>query len=324
MKQGGVLSPILFGLYLDRLIAALRQSGCGCYVGPHFAGCLAYADDVVLMAPTKTGLQQMIDICVQFSLEYKLKFNGSKSQYIIFEPKTSPDNDSIHAFDGVLRNQSSVNHLGHKIYAATGMNDLDGVIAAFYRQFNYFRAKFGNVASSIQASLFETYCSSFYGLVLQPLHLVHKLQVVWRKSQRIVWKLPYRTHCSILRCLSRGLCDRHIFLSRFSLFATNALNHRIDAISFIMNTALHACLSPFRKNVQYCCGQLQMGNELLRQDAAAIRTGIRKQCNELCKVEADQVKALTIFELSDTIDQLKYCILDPDEINFILNDIAVN
>jgi len=91
-----------------------------------------------------------------------------------------------------------------------------------------------------------------------------------------------------------------------------------------MNTALHACLSPFRQNVQYCCVQLQMGNELLRQDAATIRTGIRKQCNELCKIEADQVKALTICELTDTIDQLRYCILDSNEINFILNDIAVN
>ena len=175
VKQGGVLSPFLFGLYLDKLIKTLRDSGMGCYVGPHFMGCIAYADDLVLMSPTKNGLLQMLDICNQFSLDYKLKFNGAKSQYIVFDRKVNPGEHNIQVFDIMLTNQDNVNHLGHKVYATTGKNNLDGIIATFYKQFNFFRSRFSKVASSIQARLFETYCSSFYGFVLEPLNLMNKL-----------------------------------------------------------------------------------------------------------------------------------------------------
>ena len=33
VKQGGVLSPILFGVYVDKLLTKLRQSGFGCPIG---------------------------------------------------------------------------------------------------------------------------------------------------------------------------------------------------------------------------------------------------------------------------------------------------
>ena len=32
VKQGGVLSPILFSLYLDQLISRLRHNGMGCHM----------------------------------------------------------------------------------------------------------------------------------------------------------------------------------------------------------------------------------------------------------------------------------------------------
>ena len=46
VKQGGVLSSILYGIYNDLLLTMLKESGIGCYVGA-----LAYADDVVLLCP---------------------------------------------------------------------------------------------------------------------------------------------------------------------------------------------------------------------------------------------------------------------------------
>ena len=46
VKQGEVISPILFNLYLDELLISLRTSGYGCYVGNTFCGALAYADGI--------------------------------------------------------------------------------------------------------------------------------------------------------------------------------------------------------------------------------------------------------------------------------------
>ena len=49
IKQGGVLSPILFCIYMDCLLDRLSQSGIGCYVGHVFTGALSYADDLSIL-----------------------------------------------------------------------------------------------------------------------------------------------------------------------------------------------------------------------------------------------------------------------------------
>ena len=326
VKQGGVLSPMLFGLYLDKLIQNLRDSQYGCHIGPHFIGCLAYADDIVLMSPSKTGLENMLSICDKFSVDYKLKFNGSKSQYIIFEHKSSQQHDSITVLNSVIRNQDVVNHLGHKIFALTGKNDVDGIIAAFYKQFNFFRARFGGVASSIQAKLMHTHCSSFYGAILQPLKILPKLQVIWRKALRVVWNIPYRTHCSLLATLNNGLCDLHMFLARFVKFAYNAVLHKSEIISFIMRQSWLAHLSPFHNNVKTVQEKLKINDETMFEKG--VRTPLNliwKQCNEQCK--SDTFNASVVNELADIRDNimtLSNIPLSKAEISQILNELCVN
>jgi hypothetical protein len=62
VKQGGVLSPVLFCVYIEILLVLLDQCGVGCHIGHVFAGAVAYADDVTLMAPCLTAMQKMLDI----------------------------------------------------------------------------------------------------------------------------------------------------------------------------------------------------------------------------------------------------------------------
>ena len=68
VKQGGVLSPRLFNIYLDELLYKLKQSRLGCYYGKDFVGSLAYADDVLLMSPTLGSLNGLLTIglCKQY------------------------------------------------------------------------------------------------------------------------------------------------------------------------------------------------------------------------------------------------------------------
>ena len=53
VKQGGVLSPILFGLYIKSLLEKLEHPRAGCYIGHIFMGTFGYADDIILLAPCK-------------------------------------------------------------------------------------------------------------------------------------------------------------------------------------------------------------------------------------------------------------------------------
>ena len=57
VRQGSVLSPVLFSVYLDSLLDRLADSSVGCYWGHQFAGALCYADDLVLLAPTASSLR---------------------------------------------------------------------------------------------------------------------------------------------------------------------------------------------------------------------------------------------------------------------------
>ena len=63
VRQGGILSPILFNVYVDELIELLRDSSCGCCVNRTFIGCLMYADDLLLLSPTVGDMQALLDIC---------------------------------------------------------------------------------------------------------------------------------------------------------------------------------------------------------------------------------------------------------------------
>ena len=63
VRQGGVLSPYLFVVYVDGLLEELSNGGVGCYWGSSFVGALAYADDVLLLAPFASALRCMLSIC---------------------------------------------------------------------------------------------------------------------------------------------------------------------------------------------------------------------------------------------------------------------
>ena len=84
VRQGGVLSPILFSIYLDVLIERLKAEGIGCYAGSNYVGVVAYADDVTLLCPSRQGLQQMLDICATYGRAFMITYNETKTECIKF------------------------------------------------------------------------------------------------------------------------------------------------------------------------------------------------------------------------------------------------
>lgn len=93
VRQGAVSSPILFSIYIDELFSLLRSSGLGCQLNNQFYGCLGYADDLLLLSASRSGLQFMVNHCAQFMKKRGLKFSTnadpdkSKTNCIIFSKK---------------------------------------------------------------------------------------------------------------------------------------------------------------------------------------------------------------------------------------------
>jgi len=85
-KQGGILSPSLFSRYVRDLIAGINASGVGCNVDGKFYNILAYADDMVLLAPSWFALQHLIDILSVLVAEIEMSCNVMKTVCMVFNP----------------------------------------------------------------------------------------------------------------------------------------------------------------------------------------------------------------------------------------------
>ena len=83
-KQGGILSPDFFAIYINDLIIILESKGIGCHMINLFIACLLFADDMSLIAPTREALQQLINLCAAYCSRYCLKFNVAKTKVMVF------------------------------------------------------------------------------------------------------------------------------------------------------------------------------------------------------------------------------------------------
>lgn len=78
VKQGDPLSPMIFNLVIDRLFAALPEE-VGMRLGTgNPLSAIAFADDLVLFALTKEGLQSLLDVTAQYLQKCGLRVNVLK------------------------------------------------------------------------------------------------------------------------------------------------------------------------------------------------------------------------------------------------------
>ena len=59
-KQGAILSPTLFSIYIDGIFDTLKTSRLGCTIKNNYHGAIAYTDDIVLLSPYRDGLQKCL------------------------------------------------------------------------------------------------------------------------------------------------------------------------------------------------------------------------------------------------------------------------
>ena len=84
VRQGGILSPFLFNVYMDDLSVNLKECLTGCIAGGTIVNHLMYADDVVLPSPSASGLSLLLHVCVNYGLEHDIRFNSKMSAVSFF------------------------------------------------------------------------------------------------------------------------------------------------------------------------------------------------------------------------------------------------
>ena len=159
------MSPLLYNIYVDDLNVRLNNANAGCELKGTKFNCLCYADDMVLLAPSCSGLQRLVDICENFAEVHDVIYNTKKSVCMLFCP-------SVRKLTGlpVTRLNSSplnycdnVTYLGH-IITNTLNDELD--IKRQYRSLcirgNSLSRKFTNCSDKVKCLLFKSYCVNMY------------------------------------------------------------------------------------------------------------------------------------------------------------------
>ncbi len=111
VKQGGVMSPLLFSIYINPLMQNLNNGKVGCYMGDICCNAFAYADDdIVILSPSREALRMMVKICEQYATLFTFNFNPNKCVLIIFsDSDVFMDSVCIKMYGRTIQNVKSEN-----------------------------------------------------------------------------------------------------------------------------------------------------------------------------------------------------------------------
>ena len=96
LRQGCILSPILFNLYLNDLALYLKSFDIGVQIENERVCMLMYADDIVILAENSENLQLLLNYLNDWCCLNSMQINGSKSNIIHFRTDSQPR--STHVF----------------------------------------------------------------------------------------------------------------------------------------------------------------------------------------------------------------------------------
>jgi hypothetical protein len=201
-RQGSVASPAFWGVYLDPLFAQLRAAGVGCHVGGMYMGVVGYADDLLLLAPSRHAAQHMLKTCEDFTAANNIMFSTneepsrskSKALYIVGPrggalPRPAPLQLCGRPLPWVER----ADHLGHALHQDGQMRQdcrekraqlIDSSVKV--RETFYF----AHPAEVIAAT--GKYCTAAYGSNLWD-HTTKEFDMLtnaWRTGHKLAWDVP--------------------------------------------------------------------------------------------------------------------------------------
>jgi len=164
VRQGGILSPRLFTLYIDDLSNLLHNLNIGCFVGFTCVNHLFYADDICLLAPSAMGLQQLINVCEQYGSEHDILYNPIKSKCMAVLPnryKLTVPTVTLNNID--LEYADNIKYLG--VVLQNNLKDEADIVRqlhSLYASSNTLLSKFSRCSIPVKQTLVESYCLNFY------------------------------------------------------------------------------------------------------------------------------------------------------------------
>ena len=242
VRQGGILSPKLFNIYIDGLSNILNNSLIGGSLGGKRINHMLYADDLCIVSLSSAGLQKLLSICDEYCASHSITFNVKKSVCMFFKCTVNKhcDNSTVFLSGNQINFVQEVKYLGVLLNPSMKTSiDVSRQTRKFYAQANMLLRNFRYCSNEVKCSLFKSFCTNMYCCPL------------WFNSTSSSVK---KLKCSYNSVLRRLLCIRMPY-SASAMFVTHGIPsfyellrkciyNFSERISSSSNSIIKACLSP--------------------------------------------------------------------------------
>ena len=227
VRQGAILSGILYCFYVNNLFSLLRRKTSGCWVNNVYHGIFGYSDDNWVLSPSLSGLQEMLKTIEEYCTDHNLKFSTDprpdkcKTKCIAFTQKDRilPP---VYLNGNPLPWVNESVHLGNYFSSSyNGMSrDISVKKAMFIQKNCELLQEFAFAHPTTKLKTIMSYNCHFTGSPLWDLfgdEAVH-LEKAWNICIRKAFDLPRTTHRYFIEPISDQIHLKKILIMRFVSF----------------------------------------------------------------------------------------------------------
>ena len=259
VKQGAILSAVLYCVYTNELFLILRKRRIGCFIEDTYVGAVGYADDLLLMAPSLDGLQEMLKVCEKYAAEHNLKFSTdpnprkSKTKCMAFLLKNR-ELRNLKLCGNELPWVNTGKHLGMRLDNGSDIfqRDILEKRARYIQGNNQLMQEFAFADCSTKIFINAVYNSHHYGSVLWDLYSREANMVynTWNVSIRVMLRIDRKSHRYLIEPLSETPHLRRSLLSGFKSFVGKLENSPKKAVRSVFHLVKDDCRSITGSNIR--------------------------------------------------------------------------
>lgn len=298
VKQGCLLSPTLFSIYLNDLHEHL---GGGATVGPINIRLLMYADDIVILADDILKMQNMIHRLETYCKMWNLEVNLSKSEMMIFRKGGRVSNQEKWLFNGEpIRITNEYTYLGVTLSPKMSFKkhiekrniSAKNCINATWKDFLTKK----EIGLDAKWNLFKSVCRAIqsYGAQIWGFCLFDEVDKLQRYFLKKILRLPPFTPTYIL-LLETGIENNHIYTLDLHLryiiktlfdYKTNRLPNQLTKLIIEKEVYWYNDIKKLTRNVNTLCISECSTREHWECLRADIITGLNRIETELNREKA--------------------------------------
>jgi hypothetical protein len=239
VRQGGVLSPTLFNLYVNCFLVKLRNSKLGCFLNGLYAGSLMYADDLILLSASAVQLQKMLNMCVDISNDLDLKFNCVKSNCLFIGPNKGIFLTPMQLGVSDLVWADKIKYLGITIMSSKRFTvDFTETRRKFFIAVNSIISKCKYASELVKLHLIETHCLPILLYAVESLNLsrdqIAILNSWWNTVYRKLFGYNRWESVRMCICMLQRLDLVHLLVIRRIMFFKRILQSNLSSYNIMV------------------------------------------------------------------------------------------